>query len=78
MKASKVDRACKVDVIVSSGRSVAELINIEIQARVWQITTSFFIRHFEWGAFKTKPLLNYLGFPDTCLTNSEGILLSST
>ena len=43
MKASKVNRACKVDVIVSSGRSVAELINIELKAGVWQITTSFFI-----------------------------------
>ncbi|WP_165382153.1 hypothetical protein [Acinetobacter johnsonii] len=30
MKASEVDRACKVDVIVSSGSSVAELINIEL------------------------------------------------
>jgi len=29
-KASEIDRACKVDVIVSSGRSVAELINIEL------------------------------------------------
>ena len=28
--------------IVSSGRSVAELINIESIGRVWQITTSFF------------------------------------
>jgi hypothetical protein len=41
MKASKVDRACKVDVIVSSGRSVAELINIETIGMVGQITTSF-------------------------------------
>ena len=30
MKASEIDRACKVDVIVSSGRSVAELVNIEL------------------------------------------------
>ncbi|MDG9787369.1 hypothetical protein ACNFX6_09330 [Acinetobacter johnsonii] len=29
-KASEIDRACKVDVIVSSGSSVAELINIEL------------------------------------------------
>jgi len=43
MKASEVNRACKVDVIVSSGRSVAELINIELQARMWQITTSFLV-----------------------------------
>jgi hypothetical protein len=43
LKASEIDRACKVDVIVSSGRSVAELINIELQARAWQITTSFFL-----------------------------------
>ena len=33
MKASKVNRACKVDVIVSSGRSVAELINIKIKGK---------------------------------------------
>jgi hypothetical protein len=42
MKASEVDRACKVNVIVSSGSSVAELINIELKAGVWQITTSLF------------------------------------
>ena len=41
-KASEVDRACKVDVIVSIGSSVAELINIELKAGVWQITTSLF------------------------------------
>ena len=87
MKVSKVDRACKVNVIMSSGRSVAELINIEIQARVWQITTSFLMGlKLKWYKrpahngeiissnlirptnLKTFTLLNYLGFPDTCLT----------
>ncbi|MEG0346577.1 MAG: hypothetical protein RR605_00845 [Acinetobacter sp.] len=33
MKASKADRACWVCVIVSSGRSVAELINIETKGK---------------------------------------------
>ena len=66
MKASEVDRACKVDVIVSSGRSVAELINIELQARVWQITTSFLKPSFnslELDTFKNfeLSLLNYWG-----------------
>ena len=33
MKASEADRACQVCVIVSSGRSVAELINIETKGK---------------------------------------------